>query len=239
MLSRLLLGGPPNGHTSPNWQKLWHTGRKQTIKKLVGEGQEVRRRRWRTKAEMPASWWVWRRNRQSNYSDKNTQKTNSKGEICVWTYATRKTDWRPPSVSKTLFVDSKIILSLRGNFHKSTLNSSSAEIQTPGCFAFSVKYSAEHAHRVRGHVIKDGRPPQPVTYRLHPTSGLFAPVAQSHGASLSDLQCPLPFPRPHVWYPTSIEYNLLSTHKGYHNCLFLKKCSMWRNFEPYRKIYTS
>lgn len=139
-LRRLLLGGNSEGTTE--WSSPLQTD--ESAPGCQGHGTEANDREasaWavvRNKAETLASPLVWKQNLQPNYSDKNAQ-NNSKGGICVWTDAKRKTDLRLPTVSRALLVDSRIILSLWGKISKSTLNSSS-EIHTLGCCVFSVKY---------------------------------------------------------------------------------------------------
>lgn len=79
---------------------------------------------------------------------KHTQKANYKAGICVWTDAKRKTDLRLRTVSKALFVDSRIILSLWGKISRSSLKPSS-ETHTPAAVFSQWSTPKEHGNRMR------------------------------------------------------------------------------------------
>ena len=103
---------------------------------------------------------------------KHTQKTNYKGGLCVWTDAKRKTDLRLRTVSKALFVDSRIILSLWGKISRSALKPSS-ETHTLVAVFSQWNTPKEHGNRMRVKPRMREVPPA----CLHPTTGPFLPEA--------------------------------------------------------------
>ena len=103
----------------------------------------------RNEAETLALLWVWKQNPQPNDSDKSTHRRPTTKEEYVFEQMPRgKTDLRLRTVSKALFVDSRIILSLWGKISRSILKPSS---ETPTGVAVFSQWNTpkEHANSMR------------------------------------------------------------------------------------------
>lgn len=182
-------------------------------------------------------------NPQPHYSDRITQKTTSKGEICVWTDAKRKTAQRLPTVSKALLVDSRIILSLWGTVSKSTLNPSS-EIRALGRCVFIGNYFWRTRQQDEGAaVIQDERgflsllpPGLPApNHRIIPHRGLEA------GKLLVWPWRPMHFACTTQCISNLRDYKLLSPHTQL-QLSFFERCvnceNMWNIKRIYLNLYT-